>query len=186
MGRPRDEQRRSDLRAQAAAIMLARGTSQLTLAELAERLDESPRMLVHHFGSRDALLRAALEYARRQMVDAFNMQLSEHEAGDLRTLVAALHDIVTTPANRPYFALFGEISTLARQQPDRFPGFSRASVHDWLPQLTDALKAGGREEARAQAEATLALAIVRGLLLDENATGEAGRIQAAYQAFTDL
>jgi AcrR family transcriptional regulator len=167
-------------------VLLARGTSQLTLAELGEALDERPRMLVHHFGSRDELIQAALQYARREMVGSVTGQIAARSVTDLPALVAELRAVVTAAANRPYFALFGEISSLVRQQPDRFPGFARASVYDWLPQLTDALKAGGRDESQAEAEATLALAIVRGLLLDENATGERDRIQAAYEAFAEL
>lgn len=164
-------------------MLLERGTSQLKLAELAAGLGESSRMLCHHFGSRNALVAEALQHARGEMLSALKTQLSAHQARDLRALVGALREIVAAPANGPYFRLFAEISALAKQDPERFPGFAYASVHDWLPQLTATLVTGGQDERRAQAEATLALAIVRGLLLDENSTGETARIQDAYEAF---
>ncbi len=59
-------------------------------------------------------------------------------------------------------------------------------MHDWLPHLEAALIAGGQDPTHVQAQATLALAIVRGLLLDQKATGEATRVQAAYQALANL
>jgi len=50
-------------------------------------------------------------------------------------------------------------------------------VHDWLPHLEAAVIAGGQDPTHVQAQATLALAIVRGLLLDQKATGEVTRAQ---------
>jgi hypothetical protein len=70
--------------------------------------------------------------------------------------------------------------------PDRFPGFGRASVHDWLPQFTELLRSSGTDEVTAQAQATLALAVIRGLMLDDNATGEQSRIDAAFAIFDGL
>jgi AcrR family transcriptional regulator len=143
-------------------------------------------MLVHHFGSRDALIAAALTHARGELLDSCRAQLAEQNPRDLRGLVSALRAIVTDPVNRPVFRLFDEVNALAQTQPDRFPGFGRASVHDWLPQFTELLRSSGTDEATAQAQATLALAVIRGLLLDDNATGEQSRIDAAFAIFDGL
>lgn len=69
---------------------------------------------------------------------------------------------------------------------DQYPGVARATVHDWLPHLEAALTAGGQDPNHVEAQATLALAIVRGLLLDRSATGEAARVRTAYQALAGL
>ena len=143
-------------------------------------------MLVHHFGSRDALIAAALAHARGQLLETCRAQLAEHNPQDLRGLVSALRAIVTDPVNRPFFRLFDEVNALAQTQPDRFPGFGRASVHDWLPQFTELLRSSGTDEVTAQAQATLALAVIRGLMLDDNATGEQSRIDAAFAIFDGL
>ncbi len=143
-------------------------------------------MLVHHFGSRDALIAAALEHARGRLLGACRAQLAEQGPTDLRGLVSALRAIVTDPVNRPSFRLFDEVNALAQTQPDRFPGFGLASVHDWLPQFTELLRPSSPDEVTAQARATLALAVIRGLMLDDNATGEHGRIDAAFAVFDRL
>jgi AcrR family transcriptional regulator len=137
-------------------------------------------MLIHHFGSRDALITAALAHARSQLLDTCHAQLAELHPHDLRGLVTALRAIITDPINRPYFGLFDEVNALAQTQPDRFPGFGRASVHDWLPQFTELLRPSTPDQATAEAQATLALAIIRGLMLDDNATGDHSRIDAAF------
>ena len=185
-GRPRDERRRDRLLVQAAELLVARQSCEVSLRELADALQTSSRMLVHHFGSRDALIAAALAHARRLLLDSSRAQLAEQHPRDLRGLVSALRAIITDPVNRPYFRLFDEVNALAQTQPDRFPGFGRASVHDWLPQFTELLRASGPDDVTARARATLALAVIRGLMLDDNATGEHARIDAAFAVFDDL
>jgi AcrR family transcriptional regulator len=71
-------------------------------------------MLVHHFGSRDALIAAALAHARSQLLETCRAQLAEQNPQDLRGLVSALRAIVTDPVNRPFFRLFDEVNALAR------------------------------------------------------------------------
>ena len=143
-------------------------------------------MLIHHFGSRDALIAAALAQARSRLLDTCRAQLAEQSPRDLRGLVSALRAIVTDPANRPFFRLFDEVNALAQTQPNRFPGFGSASVHDWLPQFTELLRPSSPDEATDQAQATLALAVIRGLMLDDNATGDHSRIDAAFAVFDGL
>jgi AcrR family transcriptional regulator len=143
-------------------------------------------MLVHHFGSRDALIAAGLDHARQQLLDTFRAQLEAQNPQGLRGLVTTLRALLTDPLNRPFFRLFDEVNALAQTQPDRFPGFGRASVHDWLPQLTELLRPTSAGDADAQAQATLALAVIRGLMLDENATGERARIDAAFAVLDRL
>jgi AcrR family transcriptional regulator len=143
-------------------------------------------MLVHHFGSRDALIAAALAHARTQLLDTCRAQLVEQGPRDLHSLVRILRAIVSDPVNRPYFRLFDEVNALAQTQPNRFPGFGHASVHDWLPQFTELLRPSSPDDVTAQARATLALAVIRGLMLDDNATGDHSRIAAAFAVFDGL
>ena len=185
-GRPRDERRRHRLLAQAAELLVARQSCEVSLRELADALETSSRMLVHHFGSRDALIAAALAHARSQLLDTCRAQLAEQSPRDLRGLVSALRAIITDPANRPFFRLFDEVNALSQTQPDRFPGFGRASVHDWLPQFTELLRPSSPDDVTAQAQATLALALIRGLMLDDNATGDHLRIDASFAVFDGL
>lgn len=165
---------------------MARQSCEIPLRDLADALQTSSRMLIHHFGSRDSLIAAALAHARRQLLNACRTQLDEQNPEDLRGLIKTLRAIVTDPVNRPFFRLFDEVNALAQTQPDRFPGFGRASVYDWLPQFTQLLRPSSTNDTDAQAQATLALAVIRGLMLDENATGEPSRIDAAFAVLDGL
>jgi AcrR family transcriptional regulator len=143
-------------------------------------------MLIHHFGSRDALIAAGLAHARSQLLSACRETLAAENPHDLQTLVATLRAIITDPAKRPFFRLFDQVNALAQTQPERFPGFGRESVHDWLPQFAQLLRPSSVDEADAQAQATLALAVIRGLMLDANATEEHVRVDAAFAVFKRL
>lgn len=185
-GRPRDDEQRTRLRAQTADVLVARQSCEITLRDLAHELKTSSRMLVHHFGSRDGLIAAGLFHARGVLLTACRERLTAENPQDLRGLVATLRAIITDPANRPFFRLFDEVNALAQTQPQRFPGFGRESVYDWLPQFTELLRSSSTDEADAQAQATLALAVIRGLMLDENATKEHSRVDAAFKVFEHL
>ncbi len=55
-----------------------------------------------------------------------------------------------------------------------------------MHQLTELLRPSSPDDVTAQAQATLALAVIRGLMLDDNATGAHSRIDAAFAAFDGL
>ncbi len=187
MARPRDEARRRRLRAGACDYLLRVGVSAADLGEMARELGTSPRMLVHHFGSKDELIAAALDEAREQQRALFRDWLETVEERTVAGLMRSLWELMQTPRAQPYLRLFSEVYTLTVQRPGRFPGFStRAAVHDWLPGLESALREGGTGDEEARALATLVLAVQRGLLLDALGTAEHERVQAAHHALLRL
>jgi AcrR family transcriptional regulator len=187
MARPRDEERRHELRAGACDYLLRVGVGAADLGAMARELATSARMLVHYFGSKDALIAGALDEARERQRSFFRDWLEGTDDRTVSGLLRGLWDLMQTPEVRPYLRLFSEVYMLTVQQPDRFPGFStQAAVHDWLPGLESALREGGAGEDEARAEATLVLAVQRGLLLDALGTGEHDRVQTAHHALLRL
>jgi AcrR family transcriptional regulator len=187
MSRPRDEARRRHLRAGARDYLLRVGVSAADLGELARELGTSARMLVHYFGSKDELIAAGLDEARAQQRALFRDWFETRDDRAVADLLRSLWDLMHTPQFQPYLRLFSEVYSLTVQQPGRFPGFSTwAAVHDWLPGLESAMRDGGAGDDEARALATLVLAVQRGLLLDEQGTGELERVQAAHEALLRL
>jgi AcrR family transcriptional regulator len=187
MARPRDEERRHQLRAGACDYLLRVGVGAADLGEVARELGTSARMLVHYFGSKDELIAAALDEARAQQLALFRAWFEARDDRTVAGLMRSLWDLMQTPQVQPYLRLFSEVYMLTVQQPGRFPGFStRAAVHDWLPGLESALRDGGADDDEARAQATLVLAVQRGLLLDALGTGEHERVEAAHHALLRL
>lgn len=153
------------------------------LTDIASALGTSSRMLIHHFGSKDELIAAAVAEGRGRQRALFEDWFDRHEARSLTALLRIFAELLRAPEMQPYLRLFSEVYSLAVQQPERFPGFSTfAAVHDWLPRLEAELRAAEEAEDELTALATLVLAIQRGLLLDRLGTGEDERVQAAHEA----
>jgi AcrR family transcriptional regulator len=146
------------------------------LEPLASASGTSARMLIYHFGGRDALLRAILGQARQRQLDSFG-ELLRAKAGEpyILTLERAWASM-TGPDGRPYLRMFGQLRESAEQR--LWPDFRREATTDWLPPLEEGLRSVGRAEL-----ATLLLAVIRGLLMDLDATGDNARANLAFQQF---
>lgn len=59
-----------------------------------------------------------------------------------------------------------------------WPGFRREATTDWLAPLTEGMASIGRPEL-----ASVVLAVIRGLIMDLEATAETDRIDRAFTAF---
>ena len=68
--------------------------------------------------------------------------------------------------------MFGRLREDAEQRLS--PGFQREAATDWLIPLTEGLESIGRPQL-----ATLVLAVIRGLIMDLEATGDAARADRA-------
>lgn len=136
----------------------------------------SARMLLYHFGTRDALLRAVLQRARRRQLDDWGDLLRARADEPYTATLARAWAGMTGPEGRPYLRMFGQLRESAEQQ--LWPGFRRIATTDWLGPLEQGLSTMGRGEL-----ATLVLAVIRGLLMDLDATGDEAR---ATRAFHDL
>jgi AcrR family transcriptional regulator len=146
------------------------------LEPLAAAAGTSTRMLIYHFGTRDALLRAVLGRARDRQLDAFTELLRARPGEPYTATLARAWTEMTGPDGEPYLRMFGRLRESADQQ--LWPGFRRTATTDWLAPLEDGLRRTGRPEL-----ATLVLAVIRGLLMDLDATGDTGRTDSAFEQF---
>jgi AcrR family transcriptional regulator len=138
----------------------------------------SSRMLIYHFGTRDELRREVLEQARQRQRDGFGSLLKiDPDESYLVTLSRAWAEM-TGPSGRPYLHLFGRLRENAEQS--LWPGFRRAATTDWLAPLEAGLSSIGRPEL-----ATVVLAVIRGLIMDLEATDDTERTTRAFTDFLD-
>ena len=148
------------------------------LEPLATAAGCSQRMLVYHFGTRDALLRAVLGRARQRQLDVFGELLRARPDEPYTTTLRNAWTSMTGPDGQPFLRMFGRLRESTEQQ--LWPDFRRAATTDWLEPLADGLRSLGRPEL-----ATLVLAVLRGLLMDLDATADAARTDRAFELFLD-
>lgn len=153
-----------------------------SLAALATSAGTSPRMLIYHFGTRERLLREALQQARTRQLAFFREALALRDEPYTRTLERAWRTL-TGPEGAPFLRLFGMVHGTP-EGAALWPDFREAATTDWLGVLEEGLRPEHGEAAPALATATLA--VVRGLLLDRDAMGDGGRTDAAFAAFLRL
>jgi AcrR family transcriptional regulator len=172
--------RQSELLEKAYAYALEHGLADLSLRPLATAVGSSPRVLLFLFGSKDGLVRALLTKARADEL-AFLRDLGP--ARGIGTVVERVWDWLVQPRHRPLLTLWLEGYARSLVDPDGpWAGFARATVEDWLAVLAAAQPPPTRRSRMGEAQRTLALAVLRGAMLDLLATGDVPRITAAVRA----
>ena len=179
MARTADDQRRADLLERIVAYVMENGLADLSLRPLADAVETSPRILLYYFGSKEALVADVLASLRARQRAVF-ADLPRDPSSYAETVRAAWK-LMSARANEPLFRLFFEVYGLALQDPNRFPGFLRRAVDEWLTYLEPSALRDGYTEADARAIATVLLAGYRGFLLDLCATGDRKRIARAVE-----
>jgi AcrR family transcriptional regulator len=170
----------------AADHLLERGQVAVSLRDLAAAVGVSPRMLVHHFGSREELVSSALREARSRQREAFEARLAPQPGLPYPQVLTDAWRWFGTDEAGPYLRLFGQLHALAGVPDSPYADFLRESVLDWLPTIQAGFAADGADPATARELATLTLAVIRGLLQDRNAVGDHQRVCAAFERYASL
>lgn len=169
--------------------VLDHGLTDLSLRPLATAIGTSPRVLLFLFGSKDGLVRALLARARDDEL-AVMRHLHADDGGQPIGLAQAVHEIwawLSDATHRPLLRLWAEAYVRSLHDPNgAMARFAHTTVDDWLQILAGCQSGPERDTDRGISGRTLALAVLRGALLDLIATGEEHRITAAVHHQVDL
>lgn len=171
-----DGARRAQLLDRLLEYSAAHGLSDTSLRPLAAAVGSSPRVLLYFFGSKQQLVRAVHQHARRHQQALLADVVDGH--ADATTAIRALWTWLADDAHHNVERFFFE--GYARSLHDSggpWRGFGADSVHEWLPHI--------RTAVGDAADPTLVLATLRGLLLDLLATGDVDRVSGALEAWLD-
>jgi len=173
----RASQARERLLDAAVRHALDAGIADLSLRQLAAAIGTSHRMLLYHFGSREGLLVAVTQAVEEQQRAALLGPGTTPQ--DARRSWERLSDPKLWPQERLFFELY---AYALRGRPGT-EGFLDGIVESWVAPVAAALVEAGADERTARAEARLAVAVVRGLLLDLLATGDRAGVTEAYERY---
>jgi AcrR family transcriptional regulator len=172
--------RQAELLELAYRYTVEHGWTELSLRPLAKAIGSSPRVLLYLFGSKDQLIRALLARSRADELAL----LDQVRGAGLAEVITEIWAWLAADAHRGLLNLWVEAYGRSLTEPDGpWAGFAAATVTDWLALLASAQPAARRETAEGAAERTLALAVLRGALLDLLATGAADRPTAAIRRY---
>lgn len=171
--------RRDELLDATVSYLLKNGVGDLSLRPLAEAIGSKARLLIYHFGTRDALVSSALAVALGRMQQEFLEML---RGATLDRALLAFWRFATDADTEPYLRLFFEVHGLATRN-DVYREYLAEAIESWkaivVQRLDRRLPRRRREEL-----ATLVIAVVDGLLLDYIATGDRERNTRALTQFT--
>ena len=176
---------RSRLLSAAVDYVVEHGLAGLSLRELAAAIGTSHRMLIYHFGSKEGLVVAVV-----QAVEAAQLEQLERLAADPDVPASKGMRLMwkrfTDPAMWPHERLFFEVYSQALQGRPGTTSVLDRIVDSWVDPLAELAVARGIPRATARADARLAVAVCRGLLLDLLATGDRKAVDAAFERYLAL
>jgi AcrR family transcriptional regulator len=176
--------RQVELLEAAYRYVLAHGLADLSLRPLAAAIGSSPRVLMFLFVNKDGLVRALLARARADELAILD-RLGQTSQGAPIGLVPAAEQVWTWLAadeHRRLLRLWVEAYARSLVEPEgAWAGFARATVNDWLAVLAACQPQLERDSEVGATRRTLALAVLRGGLLDLLATGDQHRVTAAVR-----
>ncbi|MGW4349634.1 TetR family transcriptional regulator [Streptomyces sp. NPDC004690] len=179
---PTPSARQNELLEAAYRYALAHGLSDLSLRPLAEAIGSSPRVLLFLFDSKDGLLRALLARARADELALLDRARQPGRPTGLAPAVERVWTWLAATEHRPLLRLWAEAYARSLVHPDgAWAGFARATVEDWLGVLADCQPPSERDSEDGAVRRTLALAVLRGALLDLLATDDEQRLTKAVQ-----
>jgi AcrR family transcriptional regulator len=175
---------RDALLARAIGHFAEHGVGDTSLRALAGEIGTSHRMLIYHFGSRDGLLAAIVDTVEQGARDTLARIVEEarSEADPFEAGMRYWH-LVTEEA-LIYGPLFFELTSHAMLDLPYAVELRRRLVTTWLDALTAMWVVRDVPEAEARAQASLDLAMARGLLHDLLLTGDRERVDAAMERYS--
>ena len=155
--------KRDDLAEQATDYALENGLIGLSLRPLAAKLGTSDRMLIYHFGSKDALIAAVLDASCNRSVRSIR---ELPDSPSVRQAVIDLWEAYEQPKLQRCQLLYVEAAALGLFGREPYATSVRASNDVWMAEMVAHLERSGAGE-RAESIAVLIDATFNGILLDQ-------------------
>ncbi|MGI8417431.1 MAG: TetR/AcrR family transcriptional regulator [Nakamurella sp.] len=171
----------SALLTRAVEFFAATGVGDTSLRGIAAGVGTSHRMLIHHFGSREGLLRAVVERVESEQRAMLALLLANQDADPIELGSAFWR--ATTDAAQIYGPLLFELAAHAMQQRPHALPLRSSLIQDWLEPLATLWIRRGLSKEKALRQARLDLAVARGLLQDLLLTGDRSAVDSAMDDY---
>lgn len=174
--------RKEELLEAAYRYALSHGLADLSLRPLAAAIGTSPRVLLYLFGSKDGLVRALLARARTDELAVLEQLQRDNATADLPTALTRIWQWLADPAHRNLLILWLEGYARSLTHPDGpWKAFAEQTVTEWLAAFENFQTCAERNSPAGIDQRTIAVATLRGALLDLLATGDVDRTSTAVR-----
>lgn len=176
MSRPVDEKRPKELRDAIVKYLVKHGLHELSRWPLARALGCTPRVLLYHLGSREAIVEVLAQVGQQQRAT-----YAGAEGASFAESCQNIWKRMSAPDSEQVFRLFFETYGIVLRHPRLYKAFLHNTIEDWLQLATDGLCGKRHQRKQARTVATMALAALRGFMLDLCTTHDRKRVDQAVQ-----
>jgi AcrR family transcriptional regulator len=138
-------------------------------------------MLLHYFGSKEALIAEVMGQVQARLQGAFQQLAANHATANRETLLQDFWDVLSARPNQPALRLLFEVQMLALQNPKRYRRYLTRTSASWRELIERSLPS----RQKSAVSATLYTAVIDGLLLELLSTGDLKRTSRALTLFAD-
>jgi len=182
VGRLPDVERRNELLDGVVAYLAENGLADVSLRPMAKALDVSVNGLVHHFGSKNNIVVAALARANQSQEQVLDRWLGNHPSLSQADLLRRWWRWITSSSANLAMVRLGIEAAALDATESGLPGPVRAEqIGLWRLNVERRLVAEGVPADVATVEASLVKAMFTGLVVDLLATGERRRLTRALE-----
>jgi AcrR family transcriptional regulator len=172
---------RNQLLEKCLTYFLRHGVANLSLRPLAAAAGTSARMVLHYFGSKEALIAEVMEQVQARLQAAFQALAANQRRAHQKNLLQDFWKNLSARSNLPALRLLFEVQILALQNPKRYRRYLARTSTTWRELIGQALPS----RQKSAVSATLYTAVVDGLLLELLSTGDLKRTSRALTLFAD-
>ena len=184
MARTPDPQLKRELLDRVVVYLAEQGLAQTTLRPMAADLGVSINRLMHHFGSKDELITAALARAIEQQIDVQRKWLARSPRMTQVELYRRWWKwLSSSPRNLALVRLNYEAATLEPTVTGLAGDVRADQIGVWRHDVEQRLVSEGLKPEHAALEASLIKATFTGLVMDLFATGDTRRLSKALDAW---
>jgi AcrR family transcriptional regulator len=184
VARTPDLERRQELLDRIVVYLADNGLAQATLRPMAASLEVSINRLVHHFGSKEELLAAALQRAIDQQIAVQDAWLARNPRLSMAELYRKWWRWMNeSPANLATVRLNYEAAALDTKVTGLAGDIRADQIGVWRHDVESRLEREGLSHTHAVLEASLAKATFTGLVMDLLATGDRRRLNKVFAEF---
>ena len=179
-----DSARKQELLQRAYEYVLQHGLMTLSLRPLAQAIGSSPRVLLFLFGSKEGLVQALLARARAAELAFLSEMRPVGHPDDFAAVVRRVWQWLVAKEHRPMLVLWLETYAHSVVEPEGpYAEFALRTVEKWLGLLANHQTTQHRRTRAGADERALALAVLRGALMDLLASGDEVRTTALVDAY---
>lgn len=179
MSRPAEPEKKEALLEQCLAAVIAAGALDSSINAIAQKIGTSGRMLVYHFGSKQALERQLIERLEVRLRDHLRslQTLATEQADSLAEPLLALWHHFTSPEMQGLLKLTMELNQRAIQGDTETRQFLEQESQKWIATLVTL--------TQNEQTAVLLFHLFQGAILDFLTTGNAQRGEQSIRAFVE-